>query len=143
MTGRSTRPEVILLAVILLGCGWLAPSQARTLADVAFMSGCWRGQLEDGWIEERYSPPSGGMMLGTSHTLGGQKTKYYEFIEIAERDGEVEMTPLPAGKKSVSFRLTRLEGKRAVFENLEHDFPKRIIYQLKDDGSMLARIEGD
>jgi DNA-binding beta-propeller fold protein YncE len=145
MIARTPRLGIVLVTAILLGCGWSAPSRARTLADVAFMSGCWRGQLPQGggWIEERYSPPAAGMMLGTSHTVGGQNTKYYEFIEITEREGEVEMTPLPAGKKSVSFRLVRLLGKKAVFENAEHDFPKRIIYQLKDDGMLLARIEGD
>src|SRR5436305_1226852 len=145
MTSRSASLGSALLTVILRCCGWSAPVRARTLADVGFMSGCWRGQLPkgDGWIEERYSPPNAGMMLGTSHTVNGQSTKYFEFIEITEKDGEVEMTPLPAGKRSVSFRLVRLEGKKAVFENLEHDFPKRIIYQLKDDGSLLARIEGD
>jgi len=136
---------IVLLTVILLCCGFSAPLRAKSLADIAFMSGCWRGKLlqGEGWIEERYTPPAAGMMLGTSHTVNEQTTKYFEFIQITEQDGEVDMTPLPAGKKSVSFRLVRVEGKKAVFENLDHDFPKRIIYQLKDDGSMLARIEGD
>jgi hypothetical protein len=30
-----------------------------------------------------------------------------------------------------------------VFENLEHDFPQRIIYRRNQDGSLTARIEGD
>jgi hypothetical protein len=34
------------------------------------------------------------------------------------------------------------EGE-AVFENLAHDFPKRILYRRLPDGGLLARIEGD
>jgi hypothetical protein len=37
----------------------------------------------------------------------------------------------------------RLEGQAATFENLGHDFPKRIIYRKNADGSLTARIEGD
>jgi hypothetical protein len=29
-----------------------------------------------------------------------------------------------------------------VFENPAHDFPQRVIYHLKDDGTMVASIEG-
>jgi len=145
MAAREARLGVVLLTAVLMSCGWSIPSQAKSLADVAFMSGCWRGRLGSAnqWIEERYTPPSAGMMLGTSQTVEDQKTKYFEFIQLTESEGEVDMTPMPGGQKSVSFRLVRVEGKKAVFENLEHDFPKRIIYHLKDDGTLLARIEGD
>ena len=39
--------------------------------------------------------------------------------------------------------MAELKGKRVVFENRKHDFPKRIIYWLGDDGALHARIEGD
>ena len=32
--------------------------------------------------------------------------------------------------------------RKVVFENPEHDFPQRIIYQLDDDGNLAGRIEG-
>lgn len=144
MATRGVSSGTVLLAMFLIGGGWL-PGHARTLGDVAFMSGCWRGQVGggNGWIEERYGPPQAGMMLGTSHTVENEKTSFFEFIQITEAGGEVEMNPLPRGKKSVPFRLVKMEGKKATFENLQHDFPKRIVYQLKDDGSLFARVEGD
>ena len=37
----------------------------------------------------------------------------------------------------------QLEGQSAVFENLHHDFPKRILYRKNSDGSLTARVEGD
>jgi hypothetical protein len=47
--------------------------------------------------------------------------------------------PWPA--EGTDFVLVRLEEQRAVFENLEHDFPKRIIYEREGD-HLTSRIEG-
>ena len=41
------------------------------------------------------------------------------------------------------FKLVRLVGNEAVFENLTHDFPKRVIYRRNADGTLTARVEGD
>jgi len=125
--------------------GWLGPGPLRSLSDLAFMTGCWRGKLagRDGTVEERYNPAAGGLMLGTSQTIVGGRTVSFEFFKIEQAEGGIAMTPAPQGKPSVSFELASLEDQKAVFENLEHDFPKRIVYQLRDDGSLVARIEGD
>lgn len=122
-----------------------ARAQERSLDDLSFLSGCWRGKLsgQDGTIEERYSQPAGGLILGTSQTLVGGRTAFFEFIKIEHSAEGIVMTPAPRGKLSVPFKMVRLEGKKAVFENLEHDFPKRIIYQLRGDGSLAASIEGE
>lgn len=48
----------------------------------------------------------------------------------------------PSGQPEASFKLVKAENKEIVFENLQHDFPQRIIYRLQPDGSLFARIEG-
>ncbi len=120
-------------------------TQEKSLSDLAFMSGCWRGKLSgrNGTVEERFNPAAGGLMLGTSQVIVEGRTAFFEFIKIEQTEGGIVMTPAPKGKLSVPFKMVSLAGKKAVFENLEHDFPKRIIYQLRDDGSLVARIEGD
>lgn len=122
-----------------------ARAQEKSLSDLAFMSGCWRGKLSDrnGTIEERYNPAAGGLMLGTSQTVVEGRTVFFEFIKVEQAPDGIVMTPAPKGKPSVPFKMVSLAGKKAVFENLEHDFPKRIIYHLRDSGALVARIEGD
>jgi hypothetical protein len=47
----------------------------------------------------------------------------------------------PSGQAQAEFRLTRLLTREAVFENQDHDFPKRITY--RREGNVLhARVEG-
>lgn len=136
---------LLVLCCASLGMGGEAWAQERYLSDLAFMSGCWRGKLSgrNGTVEERYNPAAGDLMLGTSQTIVDGRTSFFEFIKIEQTEGGIVMTPAPKGKLSVPFKMVSLAGKKAVFENLEHDFPKRILYQLRDNGSLVARIEGD
>jgi hypothetical protein len=39
------------------------------------------------------------------------------------------------------FKLTRVSGSEVVFENPEHDFPKRIIYRKTADDGLTASID--
>ncbi|MCY1021116.1 DUF6265 family protein [Pyxidicoccus sp. MSG2] len=122
-----------------------AQPQAKSLSELSFMAGCWRGGEtgKNEILEERFSPPAGDLMLGTSQVVASGKTAFFEFIKIEASADGITMTPSPMGKPSVAFKMVSLDGKKAVFENLKHDFPKRIIYELRDDGSLAARIEGD
>lgn len=87
--------------------------------------------------------PDGGTMLGMSRTVAQGKTREFEFLQIRPDDhGDQHYIALPSGQKETWFKLVKLENKRAVFENPGHDFPQRIIYQLRADGSLLARIQG-
>ena len=140
------RKCLLVLCCASLGIGGSETrAQERSLSDLAFMSGCWRGKLagQNGTIEERYNPAAGGVMLGTSQVVVDGRTAFFEFIKVEQTDGGVVMTPAPRGKLSVPFKLVHLDGKKAVFENPAHDFPKRIAYELRESGSLVARIEGD
>ena len=46
-------------------------------------------------------------------------------------------------QQSVSFKLISDNNRSYVFENMEHDFPQRIIYSHPQPDSLHARIEGD
>jgi hypothetical protein len=38
--------------------------------------------------------------------------------------------------------LVKKTDSSVVFENLEHDYPQRIIYSLEPSGDLRARVEG-
>jgi sugar lactone lactonase YvrE len=143
-TGMLARRCVLILCMAsMIVAGEESLAEGRSLSDLSFMAGCWKGKIGKSTIEERYNAPNAGLMLGTSHVVAEGRTEFFEFIKIEETDQGIQMTPAPMGNKSVPFKLAGGDGRRAIFENLEHDFPKRIIYQLREDGSLVARIEGD
>jgi hypothetical protein len=98
------------------------------------MEGCWRGPLGDAegdFVEERYGPPAGDLVLGTVAYVRAGRATQHEFIEIrADGDGGVTLLPYPGGRRSEhAFHLTSGDGTHAVFEAPEHDYPKRIVYR--------------
>jgi len=116
-----------------------APAKAA-IADMAWLDGAWVGTRGKRSIEERWSPPRGGAMLGVSRTVSGDRMVGFEYLRIVERDGGLVYVAQPGGNPPTDFVLTELGSARAVFDNPRHDSPQRIVYELSDDGGLSASI---
>lgn len=119
-----------------------APSWSAEFKDVSFMSGCWKtapGVSPE--YRECYTAPKAGMMQGSSQTIENGKTTFFEFSLVLEGGGKIVYRPFIKGVQTVDFMLTKLTPGEAVFENLAHDFPQRVIYRKGADGKLTARIE--
>ena len=120
-----------------------APVSVPPLSAISFMSGCWTGpSANGGTIEEQYTDASANLVIGMTRYLRGERVVDFEFTTIERTDTSFVMTPRPKGVKSDSFPLKTIEASKAVWENLKHDFPQRIIYRKGEDGTLIARIEG-
>lgn len=115
-----------------------------SIADIAWISGDW--QTEPGGkrqIEEHWTNVAGASMLGMSRTVAGEKTVEFEYLRIEQRaDGIYYVAHPKARCPGTDFKLTRASATEAVFENPQHDFPKRIIYRKTGDDSLTASIDG-
>ena len=82
-------------------------------------------------------------MLGMSRTVAGEKTVEFEFLRLEQRAGGIYYIAHPQARcPETMFKLTRSSATEAVFENPEHDFPKRIIYRRSGEDSLTATIDG-
>lgn len=117
-------------------------SDRPTLADLAFMAGCWRTAGETG-LEEFYTTPSENLILGVSRFMRGGRAVQFEFSRITADSTGIVLLPHPNGRPSEHpFRVTSLRAGDVMFEAPEHDYPKRIRYTRGADGSLTARIDG-
>ena len=108
------------------------------------------------WIVDKWISPPGESITyenwvrlddttysGESRTVKDGDTVFTEQLKIEKIGDDIFYTAIVEHNPGpVSFKLIELEDNKAVFENPEHDFPNRIIYMLKDDGSLYSRIEG-
>lgn len=117
------------------------PAKPR-LDDLAWLAGCWEGGGESSAYSEQWMAPAGGTMMGMSRTVAGDQTVAFEFLRIHQEADGIYYTSIPSGQTQASFKLVQCLDRRAVFENLEHDFPQRIVYRLEKDGVLMASIEG-
>lgn len=138
----NAKRTVFLVFAFLSLAGVGVPQSKASLSDIAWLSGCWQGREGDAVIEEIWSKPSGGSMLGMGRTVKGNRTVSFEFMQFREENGSLVFLPQPGGGPRVSFPLKDFFGGKATFENLKHDFPQRVIYERKGKALMWASIEG-
>jgi hypothetical protein len=134
------KPVWIALVVALAA----SKAGAASVGALAFMSGCWTtapGAAEV--MRECFTAPHAGLMQSSSQTVKGGETTFWEFAVIEQTGDAVTYTPFLKGKRSVGFTATTLTAGHVVFENPEHDFPKKIMYRLIAPGRLEARIEGN
>ena len=122
----------LTIATLLL----LTSFQTPTMSDLSWIAGDWQtapgGRRQS---EEHWTAVAGGSMMGISRTIAGDKTVEFEYLRIEQRaDGIYYVAHPKARCPGTDFKLTRASANEAVFENPQHDFPKRIIYRKTDDG---------
>jgi hypothetical protein len=142
-----------VLAVTLLTCGLCVfagaptappgPAGPEAIAALAWLQGSWSGETGGLQMEEHWTAPSGGALLGMHRDVKNGRMVSFEFLRIDASAEAVTYWASPRSAPPTPFRLKELgPGRRVVFENPEHDFPQRILYWPTDDGALHARVEG-
>ncbi|HET6584045.1 MAG TPA: DUF6265 family protein, partial [Nannocystaceae bacterium] len=91
---------------------------------------------------QTWARPHGDAMFGTSHTVVDGRTAFFEYVRIEARSTGIVYLASPLGRDPpTAFSLVESDRDRVVFENPQHDFPQRVIYEKKGD-RLLGRIEG-
>lgn len=133
--------------LLLVLCGF---SQESTFTQSDFeklrpIVGTWLNKRARGDIYETWARRSEKEFAGMSYTLAGADTTPLEKVSLYITGTQIVYAPVAAGQnqeKEVLFKLKTIEGGRFVFENLNHDFPKRIVYDFRSNDSLYAHIEG-
>jgi hypothetical protein len=112
-------------------------------ADLSFLVGSWANTDADGVsTEEHWTDARGGAMFGVNRVIRDGKTVFYENLRIERAaDGSIVYLASPAGRMPPTvFTLTVSSSHHAMFENPDHDFPQRIAYEDRGNGSLRMAI---
>ena len=115
---------------------------AQAVSAPGWLAGCWQLQAGNRETMEMWTAPAGGLMLGASRTLVNGALREYEQIVLKLEGGKLVYTASPSGQRTTSFSSTAVTDSSFTVENLQHDFPQRIIYRRRGTDSLIARIEG-
>jgi hypothetical protein len=128
-----------------------APTREVTaLEPLAWLEGCWRGEVNQREYREHWMPLRGGMLLGVSQTVMQGKMQTYEYLRLESRADGVYYVAAPSGKAETAFRLqdpiADKTGDRNdgifTFGSSRPEFPQRIIYRRATEGWLYATVEG-
>ena len=112
---------------------------ATPASELNWIAGYWLSCNNGREVAEYWSDERGGVLFGTTVNLNGDRVSSERTV-FTTVEGRLSFVYEPTGP-NVIFPMTSLDGQRAVFENLENDFPQRVIYS-RDGNVLTGRIEG-
>jgi hypothetical protein len=130
------------------------PAAAPTgLDQLAWLRGCWAGNVNRRDFAEQWLPPRAGMMVGVSHSIvqdrrqaSESRTQDYTYLRLEARADGVYYVAIPSGKKEMPFKLTGVENDKGTqvftFTGSGDAFPQRIVYRRTEGGLLFAQVAG-
>lgn len=135
MSGGDVLLSLLLSAVV-------QPPRA-SVNDAAWLAGCWETTTNGRVVEEQWTRPRGGTMLGVGRTTMGDRTLDHEFVILAvNEEGRLAYEAHPDGQQTTTFLATEVGARRLVFEDPSHDFPQQVGYEQTADHQLTAWISG-
>jgi hypothetical protein len=131
---------MIPVAMLLLGASAAGP--AARVTRLAWLAGCWEQAAGPRLVEEQWTRPRGGLMLGSGRTVRADSLVEYEQTRIFERGGRLVYGANPSGQAAAEFESIELSDSAVTFENPGHDFPQRVMYRRHGADSLIGRVEG-
>lgn len=81
-------------------------------------------------------------LTGKSYSIKNGIRDIDEVLYIKKFADNWAYVAVPEGQNITLFRLVKYSFNKFVFENEEHDFPQRIIYEFNGNGKLTASVEG-
>lgn len=139
----TARPSGAVLALVLLAAATAsaqapaaentkrltagATSPPATVADMAWLAGRWTGDGLGGQVEEIWSPPQVGAMMGMFRLVREETIVFYELMTLREENGSLvlrvkhfnpDLTGWEEKGETVDFPLVRVTADRFYFDGL-------------------------
>jgi hypothetical protein len=105
--------------------------------------GNWKMEIDNAEVYEEWEMLSETELVGKSYNIKNEVQIISENLYLKKFADQWAYVAVPKGQNIALFALIEYSPKKFVFENTEHDFPQRIIYEFHKDGKMTAAIEGD
>jgi hypothetical protein len=105
--------------------------------------GKWKMDFDKSKVFEEWDMLSETELVGKSYSLEDEVQIIREKLYLKKFADQWAYVAVPNGQNIALFALIEYSPKKFVFENKEHDFPQRIIYEFHKDGKLTAAIEGD
>ena len=122
------------------------PTPTGPHAPLAWLNGCWAGNVNQRDFREYWHPLRGGMLVGVGHNALRDRTVSYELLRLEAKPDGVYYIAAPKDQKEVTFKLTdtRKDGPDEIFTftNGANPFPQIISYRRATGGWLYVEVAG-
>ncbi len=128
-------------AALCICTAFLVAADNPRTTQLSWLTGEWKSVRKSAVVVEKWSA-AGNSLINVGYTVNGDSLLDYETVIIRPHGTRLAYEAHPMGQETATFLSKTLTASSVVFENLEHDFPQRVAYELVNDDSLLAWIEG-
>ena len=115
------------------------------LAKAAWFLGEWGNTSKEGELTERWKKVNDSVFHGESYFVVGKDTVFAEHVKLEEANGKlayIVTVPGQNNEQPVRFEMTLSNERQITFENPQHDYPNKIVYNRVGSDSLVAEISG-
>lgn len=136
----------ILIAVIAFTClsAFIISDSGKTFKKLYALEGTWKMNTKRGAVCEEWKRMNKNYLQNKGYMIKGKDTIISERVALTNTKEGIFYTSTVEdqnNKKPVAFKMTGSEKNMFVFENPQHDFPRRIVYKLITADSLHAYID--
>lgn len=143
-------PSLFACTFVWFSCGPKAEPVAEKpkfeiLEKGRWLIGRWGNSSPEGQTTETWTVKDDSTFAGQTYFIAGADTLFSESITMEQRGKDLFYVTAVKDQndgKAVSFKLTSATEKTLVFENPQHDSPKKIAYTQTGPDSLVAEISG-
>ena len=138
-----------IMSVLSLCLVFQSEVQAKacgTIESLNWLIGNWNSENSKLKINESWQRISAKTFEGSGYTYSIEKKKIVstETLRLVEMSGEIfYVAKVASNDLPVAFKLTNCTANMAVFENSQHDFPKKIHYQIDEAKNITVFVSGE
>lgn len=141
-----------LIAFVVAVLGFLSPlaSGQASIEDLAWIAGKWKGQLGSSSIEEQWSEPEAGGLMGMFRLVSAGQTRLLEFMTIESEESGIALylrhfSPGLEAREdnALRFGLISQTENEATFETMETAGKTRLLYRMEPDNGLTVVLEKD
>jgi hypothetical protein len=128
---------------LLLSFSYL-PDNKKVFKKLYALEGVWKMKTKKGFICEEWKKVDKNYLQSRGYMIKGTDTIINERVALKRTKDDINYISTVEDqndKKPVAFKLTSATGNVFIFENPEHDFPKRIVYHLVTTDSLHGFVD--
>lgn len=131
---------LIILGILVAFSSFIAQDQLNGLG---FLSGTWKMENKENY--ENWKAVNDSLLEGSAYKMKAGQKVTTECFSIKARPGKIiyqAIVPDQNNGKAVDFELNENLKNKYSFENLSHDFPKKIQYTKLNDTTIFVEVLG-
>ncbi len=137
----------IILLILISSTIFRVAAQVNEIkfSELFLLKGTWSMETTKGMLYENWEINNDSTMTGKSYRLNNTDTILLETVGLVMRGSQILYIASAEGQnnqQAVAFKLVNRNNDTFIFENPEHDFPQRVIYELPKHEKLHAWIEG-